>query len=110
MLRVLDVPGALEGSGWPATDAEAVFSVHDALFPDNAGPWLLRVEGGRATVTRRDDDHPKAVPIGLLSSMFTGYLRPADAVRLGALAAADPTVEAFGRLFSGPDPWCPFFF
>jgi predicted acetyltransferase len=110
MLRLLDVPGALEGRGWPATDAEAVFAVDDALFPDNAGPWLLRVEGGRATVTRHDGDHPKVVPIGVLSSMFTGYLRPADAVRLGALAAADPAVEAFGRLFSGPDPWCPFFF
>ncbi|HEX7248252.1 MAG TPA: GNAT family N-acetyltransferase [Actinomycetota bacterium] len=110
MLRLLDVPAAFEGRGWPAIDAEAVFAVDDALFPDNAGPWLLRVEKGRATVTRYDGEHPTVLPIGALSSMFTGYLRPGDAVRLGAIDADDPAIDAFCRLFSGPDPWCPFFF
>ena len=50
------------------------------------------------------------IAIGALSSMFSGYLRPADAARLGLLAADDQTVSAFAALFAGPDPWSPFFF
>ena len=42
--------------------------------------------------------------------MFSGYLRPVDAVRLGYLDGDDPAVEALGAILSGPDPWCPFFF
>jgi hypothetical protein len=41
--------------------------------------------------------------------LFTGYLRPADAVRLGLLDADDPSVDVLSRLLAGPDPWCPFF-
>ena len=42
--------------------------------------------------------------------MFSGYLRPVDAVRLGYLDGDDPAVEALDAILSGPDPWCPFFF
>jgi hypothetical protein len=42
--------------------------------------------------------------------MFTGYLRPDDAVHLGYLDRDDPAVGALDAMLSGPDPWCPFFF
>jgi hypothetical protein len=42
--------------------------------------------------------------------MFTGFLRVADAVRLGILDRDDSATPAFARLLSGPDPWSPFFF
>jgi hypothetical protein len=42
--------------------------------------------------------------------MFTGYLRPVDAVRIGFLHADDPAVEALDAMLSGPDPWSPLFF
>jgi hypothetical protein len=42
--------------------------------------------------------------------MFSGYLRPVDAVRLGYLNGDDPAVGALSAILSGPDPWCPFFF
>ena len=111
MLRLLDVQAAFEQRGWPAIDAEVVFAVDDALFPDNAGPWRLQVERGAATITRgADDGTVRPIAIGALSSMFSGYLRPADAARLGLLAVGDPTLPAFADLFAGPDPWSPFFF
>ena len=111
MLRVLDVRAAFERRGWPAIDAEAVFSVEDPLFPDNAGPWRLRVERGTATMAREDAGPAgRPIAIGALSSMFSGYLRPADAVRLGLLTADDPTLSAFTALLAGHDPWSPFFF
>lgn len=110
MLRLLDVRAAFEQRGWPAIEAEAVFAVDDPMFLDNAGPWKLRVEQGQATVTPHDGPGPAPLPIGTLSSMFSGYLRPRDAVRLGLLDADDPAAETLTPLFSGPDPWCPFFF
>lgn len=110
MLRLLDVRAAFEQRGWPAIDAEAVFAVDDPMFPDNAGPWKLRVESGHAIVTPHDGPPPAPTAIGVLSSMFSGYLSPRDAVRLGSVDPDDPSVETFTQLFSGPDPWCPFFF
>jgi predicted acetyltransferase len=111
MLRLLDVRAAFEQRGWPAIDAAVVFSVEDPLFPDNAGPWRLRVERGLATVDREAAGAVgPPIAIGALSSMFSGYLRPADAARLGLLSADEQTLSAFGALFAGPDPWSPFFF
>jgi hypothetical protein len=61
-------------------------------------------------VDRGSSHDRRPIPIGPLSSMFTGYLRPVDAVRLGFLDGDDPAVGALGAMLSGPDPWCPFFF
>ncbi len=110
MLRLLDVRAAFEQRGWPAIDAEVVFTVDDPIFPDNAGPWKLRVERGHASVAPHTGAHSAPMSIGALSSMFSGYLRAGDAVRIGVLEADDPIVDAFTQLFRGPDPWCPFFF
>jgi len=114
MLRVLDVPGALTARGWPGIDANAIFAVDDPMFPDNAGPWRLSVSDGEATVDPVSPAEaarsPRPIPIGAFSSMFTGFLRVADAVRLGILDRDDSATPAFARLLSGPDPWSPFFF
>ena len=42
MGRILDVPRALEGRGYPDVSGEVVVELSDPLFPDNAGPWLVR--------------------------------------------------------------------
>ena len=110
MLRLLDAPAALEGRGYPPVDAEATIAVHDERFPENAGPWRLEVRGGEAHVERTSDATVSAIPVGALSAMYSGFLRVPDAVELGYLDADDPAVPALDRLFSGPDPWCPFFF
>lgn len=110
MLRLLDVPAAFERRGYPAIDADVVFCVDDPMYPENAGPWRMEVRGGVATVQLDHAESCRSIPVGALSAMYTGYLRPRDAVRLGFLHAEDPSVEAFTRLLSGPDPWCPFFF
>lgn len=110
MLRLLDVPAAFAGRGYPAIDAEATFAVEDPRYPANAGPWTLEVRGGSASVHPAPGHDRRPVPITALSSLFTGYLRPRDAVRLGILDADDPAVDALGALLAGPDPWCPFFF
>ncbi len=110
MLRLLDVPAALAARGYPAIDAEATFAVDDPMYPDNAGGWRLTVSGGAASVERVDDHDRRPLPIGVVSSMFSGYLRAHDAARLGHLDADDPAVDALAAAFDGPDPWTPFFF
>ena len=103
-------PPRSSGAATPPIDADVVFCVDDPMYPENAGPWRMEVRGGAATVQLDHAESCRPIPVGALSAMFTGYLRPRDAVRLGFLDADDPSVEAFTRLLSGPDPWCPFFF
>jgi len=73
---------------------------------------LLDVEAalGRRGYQPVDAGASRPIPIGVLSSMFTGYLRAPDAARLGSLDADYPAVPALASSFDGPDPWCPFFF
>ena len=110
MLRILDVRVAMEGRGYPPIDAEATFAIDDPRYAENTGVWSLRLSGGEPKVEPGSSHDRRPVPISAFSSMFTGYLRPVDAVRLGFLDADDPAVEALDAILSGPDPWCPFFF
>jgi predicted acetyltransferase len=110
MERILDVPAAFAQRGYPSIDAEAVIAVADPLFPENAGPWRITVRDGAVEVTPEPSTGARPIPIGALSSMFTGYLRLPDALRLGYLDAEDPAAATLGRMLDGPDPWLPFFF
>ena len=110
MLRVLDVRGALEGRGYPPIDAEATFAIEDPRYAENTGIWHLQLSSGEPKVEIGSTHDRRPLSIGAFSSMFSGYLRPVDAVRLGYLDGDDPAVEALSAILSGPDPWCPFFF
>ena len=125
MLRVLDVPGALEARGYPAVEGETVLRIHDPLFPGNSGPWVVRASGGRVAVapteprpvvgaeTRPAETVPakpgpaKTLPIGLFSALYTGLVTPSDLVLLGALDEDDPSLGFLTALFAGPVPWMP---
>jgi predicted acetyltransferase len=110
MLRILDVRAALEGRGYPPIDAEATFAIEDPRYSENTGVWRVRLSAGEPKVEQAPSHDRRAISIGTFSSMFTGYLRPDDAVHLGYLDRDDPAVETLASMFSGPDPWCPFFF
>jgi predicted acetyltransferase len=110
MLRLLDVRTALATRGYPPIDADVVVAVHDPAFPENAGPWRLIVRAGEAQVEPAPDARVAALPIGILSTLFTGFLTVPDAVRLGYLRRDDPAVPGLQQLLAGRDPWCPFFF
>jgi predicted acetyltransferase len=105
MLRLLDVPGALEGRGYPAASEEAVIAVDDPMFPENRGPWRISAEDGKVSVSPAEGAHVRPITIGTLSSMYSGYLSPFDAARIGLMDADDPAVPALARLFAGPAPF-----
>jgi predicted acetyltransferase len=110
MLRLLDVRSALATRGYPPVDADVVVAVDDPAFPENAGPWWLSVRGGDATVEPAPDARVEAMPIGIQSTLFSGFLTVPDADRLGYLRRDDPAVSGLQLLLAGSDPWCPFFF
>jgi len=110
MLRILDVRAALEDRGYPPIDAEATFAIQDPRYAENAGVWRVQLSTGEPKVEQAPSHDRRPLSIGAFSSMFSGYLRPDDAVHLGYLDRADPAVDGLTSMFSGPDPWCPFFF
>ena len=114
LLRILDLPAALEGRGYD-TAGTITFEVTDELRPSNAGRWRLTVTGGSASGARSvasvrpTSDEPDLILDTMdLASVYLGAFRFADLVRAarvrecrpGAMAAAD-------RIFaSDAAPWC----
>jgi len=107
MLRILDVPGAFEARGYAPVSGEGTVAVEDAMFADNNGAFRVEADQGKVRVTRLGNARSisRAIPIGVLSSMFSGYLLPRDAVRLGHLEEDDPAVPFLSNLLAGPAPW-----
>jgi len=101
MLRVVDVPAALEARGYPASvRGELVIEVDDDLLDANRGPWTLRVEGGRGTVSRGGSGGI-ALGVRALAPLYTGF-HDAHALRaLGWLSGDDAQVGTARALFSG---------
>lgn len=110
MLRLLDVPGAFEARGYPAVSGQAVIAVDDPLFADNRGPWRIEADAGKVRVTPAEAATSRPIPIGALSSMFTGYVSAWDAMRLGHLDADDSAVPFLAQLLTGPAPFMYEFF
>ena len=109
MLRLLDVPAALSGRGYPPISGEAVIAVEDGLFPENRGPWRVEADGsGSVSVSPASGGRVRPVTIGTLSSIYTGFLSPFDAVGLGLLD--EDQAPFLARLFGGPAPWMHDFF
>jgi predicted acetyltransferase len=110
MLRLLDVRASLSQRGYPPIDVDVALAVDDPRYAENGGPWRIEVRHGDASVAEQPSHDRRPIPIGVLSSMFSGYLSPPDAVRLGHLDADDPAIDGLTAMFAGSDPWCPFFF
>ena len=110
MLRLLDVPSALEARGYPAVAGEATITIDDPMFPENRGSWRLEADGGKVRVSRVDGGESPPMHIGALSAIYTGHLQPMDAVRIGWLEDDDPAVPLLSVLFAGPAPFAYDFF
>ncbi|KFE62924.1 GNAT family N-acetyltransferase [Hyalangium minutum] len=110
MMRVLDVPAALEARGYPAGVSGTLhLHVEDDLFPENRGSFTLEVSGGTGHV-QRGGGGLMSLDVRALAPLYTGFLT-ADALRsVGSLVADDATVRLAATLFSGPPPSLPDMF
>lgn len=105
LLRVVDVPAALAARGYAAeAEAELHLEIDDDTLPDNAGRWVLRVEGGQAEVEAGGRGDLRTTARGL-APLYAGLFRAPELARLGFVEGTDATLAIADRLFSGPEPW-----
>jgi predicted acetyltransferase len=107
MLRLLDVPKALEARGYaPGRSGELHLAVDDDLFPENNGPWILTVEDGRGRVTPGGRGSFRTSVRGL-APLYSGFLRAEVLAAIGWVEAPPEELRAAGAIFDGPTPWMP---
>jgi len=105
MLRLGDVPRALEARGWPTTPAMRFeLRVHDDVLDRNDGPFVLLVENGRAAVERGGRGTIE-IDVRALASLFSGFVTPQTLQALGGLVASGPDLERLALGFGGGAPW-----
>ncbi len=103
-VRVLDLPAALERRNY-AHDVDAVIEVTDEQLPANAGPWHLRIDGGRATVTAAPGARADlGIGIQELSAAYLGGITLTAQANAGLLTEHTPgTVERLTRTFTASE-------
>lgn len=107
MLRLLDVPAALQARGYPAGFSGALhLEVEDDLFPENHGRFVLEVDNGEAEVHPGGDGDVK-LHVRALAPLYSGFLSPAALQMAGALEADEPALRTATELFAGPPPAMP---
>lgn len=109
MVRIVDVPAALEVARYPGVDgAEITLSVTDGNAPWNDTTFAISVDDGTATVSTTDRPADAAVDVGTLSQLLVGYHDVEDAAAVGDLEVFDPeTGEVLASLFPRRDPYMP---
>ncbi len=121
LLRILDVPCALESRGYPSrVVGELVLDVSDALIPENSGCFRLCLSDGRAAVRRlprapnsaekaggKTDGAVLSLSIAALSSLYSGHKGPHALRQVGLLRGNDEALALAALFFSGPAPWMP---
>jgi predicted acetyltransferase len=105
LLRVVDLPKALEKRGYPAgVEAELHLDVRDDLLLENNGQFVLSVSGGRGEVTRGGRGELQ-LNIRALAPLYTGLFTPDQLQLTGQIEATDSALSVATQLFSGSEPW-----
>jgi predicted acetyltransferase len=119
MLRLVDLPAALQARPWPSGVAGQVsFRVQDPVCPCNTGTWRLELSGGQARVEPAGGASGSSgfaqaaiADVRGLASLFTGFAGPDDLVRAGLLSGFDPAAPDLLRAaFASPRPWTAEFY
>ena len=111
MLRILDLPAAVEARGYPTgVRASAVVTARDPIIGDNDGTWTISVEDGKGRAERGGSGGVE-LPINALASLYSGWATPALLRSTGLLAGgtADDGA-ALASMFAGPRPVVQQFF
>lgn len=105
MLRIVDVPKALEARGYPLhVKAELHLEVIDDIIPENAGRYVLSVEAGTATVAPGGNGK-LSLDIKGLAPLYTGMMTAAELQSIGWIDGDDLALHKADTIFRGPQPW-----
>jgi predicted acetyltransferase len=111
MLRVCDLPAAVEARGYPAgLRASASITVHDPIVSENDGAWRIVVEDGKGRA-ERTSAADATMTINGFASLYAGWSSPALLRSTGLLrgGSADD-LAALGAMFSSTRPVVQQFF
>jgi predicted acetyltransferase len=104
MLRVIDAPAAIDGRGWPEfVHGEVDLQLVDELCPWNAGPHVLRLDGGTARLEPGGTGAVRLTERGL-ALWYAGGLAPAALRRAGVLSGPDKWDPLLLAATAGPTP------
>jgi predicted acetyltransferase len=107
LVRVLDVPAALEARGWAAgARGEVALDVRDDVVPENQATFVLSVDSGHAVVRRTSSaPHTVTIDVRALAALYTGYLAAEELRVRGGIDGRDDDLARLTSLFAGPAPW-----
>ena len=109
MQRIVNLQAAFRARGWPAhvrgrLDLEVADPVKGA-----AERCVLEVNNGEARLSAGGSGRVRC-GIGMLSSWYSGTLRPHDAVRMSLLDAPAEDIDTMSSLVGDRDAWMPDYF
>jgi predicted acetyltransferase len=114
MLRLLDVPAALEAHSFPREAAgRLTLAVSDDWIAENQGVYELEFDHGHCRVRRLPAGHGAdlSCDVATLAQIYSRYLPPRTAAAFGLLTVADRTALRLAeRAFAGLAPFCTDFF
>lgn len=107
MIRVLHVERALVDRGYPrGLSATLHLEIHDELFPENSGRFVLEVSGGEGRV-RRGGDGALRCDVRQLAALYSGFRSATTLNELGLIDATEEACEVADALFLGEPPSTP---
>lgn len=101
MVRLVDVPRALEAVAYPGVaDATLAVAVADDQAPWNDATFAVEVADGTMSVAATEAAPDVSLSVGTLSALFVGYRSVEDAVAVGDVEVHDPGAgETLAALF-----------
>lgn len=110
MVRILNVPQALEQRQYPNTlQAELHLEIQDELLPSNQGKWILEVANGQGKVTPggRGD---LQLDIRNLAPLYTSLFSAQQLQQCDRLSGTPAAIALTSQIFNSPLPWMSDFF
>lgn len=108
MLRILDIPIAIQRRGWP-TDLDATVPIE--IESDSGGSWdryLLQITAGSAEINPTNAEGTVRFTRGQLAVWYAGGYRTAASARMaGIRAASDSALITLIRSTAELEPWLP---
>lgn len=110
MTRLVDAAAAVAARVWPPVAAVVELDIVDPRRPGHAGPQVLEVRDRRGALTPGGGGRI-TLDIGTLSSLYTGFVTPAQLAHAGRLPGATAAdLVALADTFAAPTPFMRDFF
>ncbi len=114
MIRIVDVRAAFAERGYPAAaSARLDLELTDDVLPENAGRWLIEIDGGEARANRvHQDAGPDTLRMDIraLGSLYTGHLSARRLAAMEAVHGSAAGLDQADRVFSAEPPSMPDYF